>query len=88
MALIEFDVTLDTTLHVDHVGLSIGGTSVGLPMSCTADTVLVRYLDLVQLLERRNETRVGFEAADIEVLASATHLSVEIVAQRLTSFAA
>ena len=86
MALIEFDAPLDTDLHVDLFGLSIGETSVGLPMSSTTDIVLGRSVDLVRLLERRNEPRAAFVADDIEVLASATDLSVEVVAQRLRQF--
>ena len=86
MALIEFDAPLDTDLHVDLFGLSIGGTSVGLPMSSTTDIVLERYIDLVRLVERRNEPRTAFVADDIEVLASATDLSVDVVAERLRQF--
>lgn len=88
MALIEFDLSLDTTLHVDHFGLSVGAVSVGLPVSCTADTVLVRYLDLVRLLDRREQSRVGHEQADLAVLADATHLSIDAVERRLERFAA
>lgn len=82
------DIPLDSALHVDHFGLSIGSMSVGLPMSCTTDTVLLRYLDLVRLLERRDESRAALREVDVEVLATATRLPAATVAERLDAFAA
>ena len=86
MAIVESDWNLGGALHVDHFGLSMGSTSVGLPVSCTADTVLRRYLDLVRLVERPEAAPAGFERADLEVLAAATHLPVEAVERRLEAF--
>lgn len=88
MAITESDATLGHVLHVDHFGLSIGSASVGLPVSCTTDTVLRRYLDLVRLVEGRSSARVGFERDDLEVLASATHLPVDAVERRLEAIVA
>lgn len=87
MALIEFPTVVDDELHVDSFGLSIGDMSVGLPMSCTADTVLLRYLDLVRLREQRGRDTGDVEAHAV-VLAKAVRLEVGAVRQRLTQLAA
>ena len=87
MALIEFPIQLDDDLHVDSFGLSIGDVSVGLPMSCTADTVLLRYLDLVRLRTEKGRQTGDFEA-HVAVLATAVRLEVGAVRQRLTQLAA
>lgn len=74
-------------LHVDSFGLSVGDVSVGLPLSCTADTVLLRYLELVDLCDVR-----GVESVDVEthvpVLAGAVSLAPETVRQRLRQLSA
>jgi hypothetical protein len=78
----------DPTLHVDRLGLSIGEVSVGLPMACTTDTVLLRYLDLVRLVHRTEVDQFTPPEADVAVLAEATGLSVECVEQRIRSLQA
>ena len=88
MALIEFPLTnTDQALHVDSFGLSIGDVSVGLPMSCTADTVLLRYLDLVRLCDRR-DSGAGDIEAHLVVLADAVRLDAAAVRARLSQLAA
>lgn len=87
MALIEFPIQLDGDLHVDSFGLSIGDVSVGLPMSCTADTVLLRYLDLVRLRTQKGRDSGDFEA-HVRVLATAVRLDAGVVRQRLAQLAA
>lgn len=88
MAVISPLVSSEPTLHVDHFGLSIGAVSVGLPANCTTDTVFRRYWDLVGLLEQSGERAGRREVLDLDVLAAATHLSVDAVAARLDAFAA
>jgi len=87
MALIEFPAVVDEDLHVDSFGLSIGDVSVGLPMSCTADTVLLRYLDLVRLRAQKGRSTGEFDA-HVVVLAQAVRLEADAVRQRLTQLAA
>ncbi|MEO0495252.1 MAG: hypothetical protein AAF081_17740 [Actinomycetota bacterium] len=87
MALIEFPTIVDEDLHVDSFGLSIGDVSVGLPMSCTADTVLLRYLDLVRLRTQRGRA-TGDTDTHLAVLATAVRLDVDVVRQRLSQLAA
>ena len=88
MALIELPLTsTDSDLHVDSFGLSIGDVSVGLPMSCTADTVLLRYLDLLRLCDRRGAGS-GDAEAHLAVLATAVRLEADAVRQRLRQLAA
>lgn len=86
MALIEFPIQVDDDLHVDSFGLSIGDVSVGLPMSCTADTVLLRYLDLVRLRTQKGRD-VGDVDAHVAVLATAVRLDAGAVRQRLSQLA-
>ncbi len=43
--------SIDSELHVDRCGLSIGRVSVGLPMAGTNDMVLLRYIDLINLMQ-------------------------------------
>ena len=87
MALIELPLTsTDSDLHVDSFGLSIGDVSVGLPMSCTADTVLLRYLDLVRLRTQKGRD-VGDVDAHVAVLATAVRLDAGAVRQRLSQLA-
>lgn len=89
MALI--DLTLQDgglqDLHVDSFGLSVADVSVGLPMSCTADTVLLRYLELIDLCGGR-----GIEHVDVDthvpVLAGAVSMEPETVRQRLRQLSA
>lgn len=73
----------DPTLHVDRFGLSIGGVSVGLPSSCTTDTVLSRYVDLVRLVQPDGPRPVEATADDLSALAEATGLTPASVEQRL-----
>lgn len=87
MALIEFPIQVGDDLHVDSFGLSIGDVSVGLPMSCTADTVLLRYLDLVRLRAQKGHD-AGDVDAHVEVLANAVRLDAGAVRQRLSQLAA
>lgn len=87
MALIEFPIQVDEDLHVDSFGLSIGDVSVGLPMSCTADTVLLRYLDLVRLRAQKGRD-AGDVDAHVTVLATAVRLDADVVRQRLSQLAA
>jgi len=71
-------------LQVDGFGLSIGSVSVGLPTSCTADAVLLRYLHLMLLTGRRMEMS-PFDAppGDVDALAVATRLDPTTVRRRL-----
>ena len=72
------------TLQVDGFALSIGSVSVGLPTSCTADAVLLRYLELVRLVgPRRGAFPEVTPRDDIEALASATRLDGTTVRRRL-----
>lgn len=72
------------TLQVDGFGLSIGSVSVGLPTACTADAVLLRYLELVRLSEGRLVgSPHGRPREDIDTLAAATRLEPETVRRRL-----
>lgn len=87
MALIEFPTIVDEDLHVDSFGLSIGDVSVGLPMSCTADTVLLRYLDLVRLRTQKGRKTGDFDT-HVQVLAEAVRLEADAVRQRLSQLAA
>ena len=72
--------TADPTLHVDGFGLSIGRVSVGLPTACTADVVLLRYLDLLDLVHRGDSVPPD---DDIVVLAGATGLTEPQARERL-----
>ncbi len=74
----------DETLQVDGFALSMGPVSVGLPTACTADAVLLRYLELVRLV-RRDGAMAAFVAprCDVELLAQATRLDPAIVRRRL-----
>ncbi len=73
----------DPTLHVDRFGLSMGRVSVGLPMACTTDTILLRYLDLVRLVQRDTGLSVQPTADDLAELAESTGLTPASVGQRL-----
>ncbi len=73
----------DPTLHVDRFGLSMGRVSVGLPMACTTDTILLRYLDLVRLVQRDTGSSVQPTADDLAELAESTGLTPASVEQRL-----
>lgn len=73
----------DPTLHVDHFGLSIGPISVGLPTSCTSDMVLVRYLDLLRLVQRGPRRPLMASPEDLVSLAEATGLSEDHIVSRL-----
>ncbi|GJM38909.1 MAG: hypothetical protein DHS20C19_22760 [Acidimicrobiales bacterium] len=75
----------DHSLHVDHFGLSVGAVSVGLPMTCTADDVYRRYLDLLRLLSRGRVTLVKAPAGDLRALAAATGADDAFVARRLAA---
>lgn len=71
-------------LQVDGFGLSIGSVSVGLPTSCTADAVLLRYLHLMLLTGRRMEmSPFVAPAGDVDALAVATRLDPATVRRRL-----
>ena len=88
MALIDLtSSSADQDLHVDSFGLSVGSISVGLPLSCTADTVLLRYLDLVHLCDAR-----GLEWADLDthvpILAGAVSMAPDAVRTRLRQLSA
>lgn len=74
-------------LHVDSFGLSVGDISVGLPLSCTADTVLLRYLELVDLCDVRGIERVDVDT-HVPVLAGAVSMEPETVRQRLRQLSA
>jgi hypothetical protein len=81
---IEWNGSLaDPTLHVDRFGLSIGRVSVGLPMACTTDTILLRYLDLIRLVQRATGVPVEPTADDLAELAASTGLTPTCVEQRL-----
>jgi hypothetical protein len=71
-------------LQVDGFGLSIGSVSVGLPTSCTADAVLLRYLHLMLLTGGRTALS-PFDAppGDVDALADATRLDPATVRRRL-----
>lgn len=75
----------DHSLHVDHFGLSIGAVSVGLPLSCTADDVYRRYLDLLRIIRRGPLTVMAAPDDDLAMLADATGMTVEFVAHRLAA---
>ena len=75
----------DSSLHVDRFGLSIGSVSVGLPMSCTADDVYQRYLDLLRLLQRGPVTAMNAPIADLKALSDATGTDCAFVARRLAA---
>lgn len=75
----------DRTLHVDHFGLSIGPVSVGLPLSCTADDVYRRYLDLMRMLQRGPVAVIVAPPADLDALAAATRCDAEFIARRLAA---
>lgn len=78
------ELSSDETLHVDGFGLSIGSESVGLPTACTADAVLLRYLDLVRLIGHgRGSGTNGAQRDDVDVLAAATSLDRTTVRRRL-----
>ena len=68
------------TLQIDGFSLSVGPVSVGLPTACTSDVVLLRYLDLLQLVHRAN-----VEPPDdhIEVLVEASGLDGAQIRERL-----
>lgn len=69
---------------MDGFGLSIGSVSVGLPTACTADAVLLRYLELVRLTNGRCGVSPGsLPSDDIETLAAATRLDPVTVYRRL-----
>ena len=89
MALIDLtSPTQDPSdLHVDSFGLTVGDVSVGLPLSCTADTVLLRYLELVDLCDLRGVGRDDLEA-HVPVLAGAVSMDPETVRQRLRQLSA
>ena len=74
------------TLQVDGFGLSIGSVSVGLPTACTADAVLLRYLELIRLTGyTKGASAQVAPRDDLEVLAAATRLDRTTVRRRLES---
>ena len=88
VATIDFpSPTDDHDLHVDSFGISVGAVSVGLPMSCTADTVLLRYLDLVHLCDERGIDYIDLDA-HVPVLAGAVSQAPEKVRERLRQLSA
>jgi hypothetical protein len=71
-------------LQVDGFGMSFGAVSVGLPRACTADSVLLRYLDLVRLAGRRGDRHPYVPPGDdVAILAAATRLDTATVRRRL-----
>ncbi|MEM9519141.1 MAG: hypothetical protein AAGA37_07480 [Actinomycetota bacterium] len=71
-----------STLHVDTFGLSVGALSVGLPASCTTDTILLRYLDLLAMCA--DDSLDADTLADHrETLAEVTALSPDALERRL-----
>jgi len=82
VALVDEHSTSET-LQVDGFALSIGSESVGLPTSCTADAVLLRYLELVRLVGPRGAFPEVTPRDDIEALAAATRLDGTTVRRRL-----
>ncbi|MEM7143046.1 MAG: hypothetical protein AAF548_18630 [Actinomycetota bacterium] len=75
----------DDSLHVDHFGLSIGPVSVGLPLSCTADDVYRRYLDLLRIIRRGPLDVVDAPIGDLQALSDATGTDCGYVARRLAA---
>ena len=74
----------DETLQVDGFGLSIGSVSVGLPTACTADAVLLRYIDLVRLTgQAEGPSLYTAPGDDVAALADATRLDTATVRRRL-----
>ena len=73
----------DHSLHVDHFGLSIGAVSVGLPLSCTADEVYRRYLDLLRIIRRGPLAVMAAPDDDLAMLSTATGADPAFVARRL-----
>ncbi len=74
-------------LHVDSFGLSVGDISVGLPLSCTADTVLLRYLELIDLCDVRGVSHDDLET-HVPVLAGAVSMAPATVLERLRQLSA
>ena len=74
-------------LHVDSFGLSVGDLSVGLPLSCTADTVLLRYLELIDLCDLRGASHDDLDA-HVPVLAGAVSMAPATVLERLRQLSA
>jgi hypothetical protein len=74
-------------LHVDSFGLSVGDVSVGLPSSCTADTVLLRYLELVDLCDGRSLQR-RLDDTHVPILAAAVSMEPATVRERLRQLSA
>ncbi|MEM9467485.1 MAG: hypothetical protein AAGA90_19075 [Actinomycetota bacterium] len=89
MALIDLTSSagVGQDLHVDSFGLSVADVSVGLPLSCTADTVLLRYLELVDLCVARG---IGHDDIDthVPVLAGAVSMDPDTVRERLRQLSA
>lgn len=77
----------DTELHIDRFGLSIGRVSVGLPVRCTNDMVLLRYVDLVALIEKDSGASFSRPDTDIASLAATIHVSPESLRARLQTLA-
>lgn len=73
------------SLHVDDHALTIGSVSVGLPRARTSDDVYRRYLDLLDLLQRRAVFVLDPPAADVQALADATAMDAAYVARRLVA---
>jgi hypothetical protein len=78
----------DQTLYVDHFGLCIGSVSVGLPLSCTADDVYRRYLDLIRIMRRGPIDTFDAPIADLWALADATFADCAYVARRISALQA
>ena len=80
-------IAINSELHVDRFGLSIGRASVGLPLSCTSDMVLHRYVDLIRLIQVRPGVAFSPPEADIATLADAINATPEFVNTRLQTLA-
>ena len=68
-------------------GINLNIDALGLPLSCTTDTVLLRYLDLLRLRARKGH-EPGDVDAHVRVLAGAVRHEASAVRRRLSQLAA
>jgi len=89
MALTELPTAtgIDSELHVDRFGLTIGCVSVGLPVTCTNDMVLLRYIDLINLIQAGPSDVFAPSDGDIATLAAAIGEAPDVVHVRLRTLA-
>lgn len=76
----------ETQLVIDDNGMSIGESSVGLPIVRTTEIVLSKYLELIRLVSPvRRSGIINVRAGDIELLAATIGVEPDTIGERITN---